>query len=888
MVAFLVFHTRENFHELKNKIIVGIMLGFIGIIIMLTAVKISSGAIFDVRSILISTIGLFFGLIPTIIVGVMMIISRLVIGGVGVLPGVLVIITTAAIGLLWRKYRVKKILSQGKKYFLEFYLFGIVVHLGMLLCMFVFPRDQAYETLSQIILPVLLIYPVVSYIICILVKNQIVNNRNQTLIKDYEARYRSITNASMDGYFVVGKDGGILECNEALTKITGYSRDRLLKMKIQDIVPPEMIEETEKNMRQIVKQINTRFKSKNVRADGVVIDVQINLAYADQEEVFLGFVTDTTAQEASRQALEESERKYSSYVENAPVGIFVVDDKWRYVEVNSEVSVITGYSKEELLQMSIVDLMPEGSYQEAYNSFNKVLTKGIDISIPVQFRKKDATLGWGSVNAVKLSEHYMLGITKDITKITNTEKKLKQSEKRLLTAQSIAHVGDWEIDLKTNKIWASEESYNIYGIEKTTEYFLDEVMSRVDAEYRQLLDEALSDLITRNAEYNVEFKIRKKNTGAECFIHSIAFAERDEAGNAVKVIGTIQDITEQKKREESLEYLSYHDHLTKLYNRRFYEEMLTRLDTPSKLPLSIVICDVNGLKLINDSFGHLVGDELLKKTALVINSCCRTEDLLARHGGDEFVLLLPNTDSVEAGKIIQRIREAIEKEKVKDITISVAMGYETKTREEENIQVIFKNAEDYLYRSKLNESRSARSKTIDIIMNTLYEKNNREMMHSKRVSKLCEIIASRLNMNEYDVNKIRLAGLMHDIGKIGIDENILNKTGALTQVEWEELKKHSEIGYRILSSVNEFSEIAEFVLEHQEKWDGTGYPKGIKGIEISKEARIIAIADAYDAMTGMRTYRKSLTKEEAIKEIEKCSGTQFDPEIAKIFIEEIL
>jgi putative nucleotidyltransferase with HDIG domain len=220
--------------------------------------------------------------------------------------------------------------------------------------------------------------------------------------------------------------------------------------------------------------------------------------------------------------------------------------------------------------------------------------------------------------------------------------------------------------------------------------------------------------------------------------------------------------------------------------------------------------------------------------------------------------------------------------------ISISFGYETKNRKEENIQDVLKKAEDHMYRHKLSESSIMRSKTIDVIMHTLYEKNHREQLHSIRVSEICEAIASLMNMGKEDVTQIRVAGLMHDIGKIEIDEEILNKPQSLNTGEWEEIKRHPEIGYRILSSVNEFSGIAEIVLAHQERWDGKGYPRGLKGNEISIPSRIIAIADAYDAMTTNRPYDQALSKEEAVKEMKKCSGTQFDPEITKLFIEKIL
>ena len=193
-----------------------------------------------------------------------------------------------------------------------------------------------------------------------------------------------------------------------------------------------------------------------------------------------------------------------------------------------------------------------------------------------------------------------------------------------------------------------------------------------------------------------------------------------------------------------------------------------------------------------------------------------------------------------------------------------------------------------MYRHKLYESASIKNKTIELIMNTLYEKSSREMLHSKRVGEICKAIAAEMALSKYTVNQIGVAGLMHDIGKMGIDEKILNKEGLLNFEEWQEIQRHPEIGYRILSSSSEFSELAKYVFEHHERWDGKGYPNKLAGENISIQARIIGVADAYDAMTCDRTYRKGLSDKEAIRELKRCAGIQFDPKVTQVFIEKVL
>ncbi len=356
----------------------------------------------------------------------------------------------------------------------------------------------------------------------------------------------------------------------------------------------------------------------------------------------------------------------------------------------------------------------------------------------------------------------------------------------------------------------------------------------------------------------------------------------------VGVYGIYEDITERRRLEKQLEFFSYHDQLTGLYNRRFMEEQLTREADAGSLPLSIIVADVNGLKLINDSLGHTMGDQLLAKVAQALREGCRPQDIIARMGGDEFIVLMPGAGHEEAKRIVARIREAAAKEMVSSIEISVSMGWATKTSSEENIMKVLKNAEDHMYKKKLIESPGMRGKAINVIIKTLNEKNRREEQHSQRVSEICRSMGEAIGLNQEEVSELYTVGLLHDIGKIAVDENILNKNEELTGSEWSELKRHPEVGYRILNTVDEMSEIAKAVLHHHERWDGSGYPKGLCGVKIPLQSRIISIADSYDAMTSVRTYGSALSTESAAAQLLSNAGTQFDPELAKIFVEKVL
>ncbi|MDD3414724.1 MAG: diguanylate cyclase [Lachnospiraceae bacterium] len=378
-------------------------------------------------------------------------------------------------------------------------------------------------------------------------------------------------------------------------------------------------------------------------------------------------------------------------------------------------------------------------------------------------------------------------------------------------------------------------------------------------------------------------RYERYQTNTDKYYEIIAFRPKI---NQLAVI--INDITKRKLAENELHFLSYHDQLTGLYNRRFFEQELIRLDQEQYYPLTITMVDINGLKLINDSFGHATGDEYIIKVAKVLSEGARTNDVACRLSGDEFIILSPNTRVEEVNKMVDKIKELAANETVNSVTVSMSFGFCSKEKIEESMIEVLKKAEDYMYKKKLFESPSMRGKTIHTIITTLHEKNPREEQHSQRVSQLCEKMGIELGMQEDEIRELKSVGLLHDIGKVAVDEGILNKNGKLTDQEMDEIRKHPEIGYRILSTVNEMSEMAEYVLAHHERWDGFGYPKGLKGEEIPKQSLIIAIADSYDAMISERSYRKALSKEYAISELKKCAGTQFNAEYVGVFVEKVI
>lgn len=361
---------------------------------------------------------------------------------------------------------------------------------------------------------------------------------------------------------------------------------------------------------------------------------------------------------------------------------------------------------------------------------------------------------------------------------------------------------------------------------------------------------------------------------------------RNDSNDVIGVAIFSYDVTKRKSYEIHLEYLNYHDALTNVYNRRYYNENMITYDSIENYPLCLILGDVNSLKTVNDAFGHQAGDEMLKQTADVLKNIVGETGFVSRIGGDEFIVLLKNTPKHKAEKVIKDINSALDQRSIEGVRLSMSIGYEI-LEQGGSVENTFKQAEDKMYINKLYEQSTDKNETINTIMKGLYEKNSREEMHSQRVSKYCGMIGQALKLPKDKVNSLKIAGILHDIGKIAIEDSILDKPGKLTDFEYERIKKHSEIGYRILSASSQYLEISKDILHHHEHYNGKGYPRGLKGENIPFNSRIIAVADAYDAMTLSRPYRSSFTKEEAIKELKKCSGTQFDPLIVDAFIKVI-
>ncbi len=600
-----------------------------------------------------------------------------------------------------------------------------------------------------------------------------------------------------------------------------------------------------------------------------------------------------------------NEALFRSVYEQAPIGIAIVDDKnfvtkheYSSMSLNPMFLNILGRTSEELGKIKWTEITHPDDLQMDLDLFAQFQSGKIDgYSLEKRFLLPDGSYVWTNMHISHLigshtSQSAHLCLLEDISGRKEIESTLKESErnKAVLLARLPGMAYRCGIGRDRRMEFASE------GCLALTGYHPEDLTGDPEMTFNSLLPEKYRELIwsewervlARRDHFKYEYELITKD-GVKKWALDLAQGVFDDDGSIQAIEGIIIDVTEQKKREAQVRFLDERDLLTTVLNRRTFEVQVEQLDRPDSHPLSIVVCDIDGLRLINDAFGNRMGDRSISDIAQIIQSCCRAEDILGRTGGDEFAVLMPNTDSERAREFIEQIERALDQyrrsENHPPYDVSLSFGYGIKKDQGQSMKDTMKMAEDNLLHRKLLNRSSVHSAIVSSIMSTLYAKSQETEEHGKRLIRLTRMMGEKLGFEQKSLDDLELLSMLHDIGKVGVDDSILNNPGRLSPPEWELMKKHTEIGHKIIKSSPELEHIAEYILHHHERWDGTGYPGGLKGERIPLLSRILAVADAFDAMTEDRIYREAMPRQNAINEIIRCSGTQFDPDIAAFFID---
>lgn len=433
--------------------------------------------------------------------------------------------------------------------------------------------------------------------------------------------------------------------------------------------------------------------------------------------------------------------------------------------------------------------------------------------------------------------------------------------------------------------YISPSAKMLYGYSPEEHYQDPTLWYRIaDLEYRGLIMGYLDKPETIPPSLEIRVHTR---TGESIWLELTCVLITDSYQQPIAIEGIIRDITRRRIMEEQLRHLSLHDALTGLYNRSILEIMLPEADSLPGNQGGVIIGDLDGLKLVNDALGHMVGDQLLRSAARILSGRVMEGETIIRIGGDEFAILLPQASEARLAGLVADIYQDVAEYNYqnRNTPLSISLGYAVRKAGTDTFEELMREADHQMYREKLQRSRYIRSTLVKALAATLARRDFITEEHAERMEELVCELGKRVGLMESSWANLKLFSRFHDLGKVSIPDRILFKPGPLTIDETLEMQRHCEIGYRIAQSGPELNSIADWILKHHEWWNGQGYPLGLSGEEIPLECRVMALVDAYYAMIHDRPYRSTMSEEQALNEILQRSGSQFDPNIVPHFID---
>lgn len=721
----------------------------------------------------------------------------------------------------------------------------------------------------------------------------------ETAAKDNETIFRTFINSSYDLIYLKDSNLRYLAVNSNMLQFYGLSEHQLIGKTSREVISVPEAANWEKMDQQVLDNRSPLYiedESFGRTFETIIFPVEL----ADQKRGVGGISRDITLRKKAEEAVEQERDRAQTYLDIAAVINVALERGGTVTLINKSGCDKLGYAKSDILGKNWMDeFVPEREREEVRAFIDQVfqgefVPDGVHENSILLSSGEERRIEWR--NTLLRDEHgrveSIFSAGMDVTELRQVLQALTESERSKTVL--LSNLPGMAYRCACDKSWTMQ--FVSGGCFELTGYSPDDLLQSrriafsdiIVPEYRlPIWQESISNLSNR-ASNRYEYEILTAS-GERKWVLDINQGIFSADGSIQALERIIVDITESKRQFLQIQFLSNHDQLTGLYNRAYFESERSRMNAENRYPITIVHADINGLKLINDAFGSATGDQIIKTTASLLQKTTRADEVLARIGGDEFAFLLPDVGAEAASERILEIQRAFDdyNETIPDraFSINLSFGWGEKNTPDIDIAQVERDAEANLARRKLFDQKSHHNAVLNSIRATLFERSFETEEHAKRIGHLCAIIGEQIGLSPGNIDQLKLFALLHDVGKIGISDHILNKPGPLDEEELAQMRKHPEIGYRIAMSSPDFAPIAEYILTHHEHWDGTGYPNRLSGESIPQLSRILALADAYDAMTQDRVYRKALPRPIVLEEIRKNAGTQFDPYIAAFFLE---
>ena len=587
--------------------------------------------------------------------------------------------------------------------------------------------------------------------------------------------------------------------------------------------------------------------------------------------------------------LLEEDGRFQNAFEHAPIGVALIGVDGRWLQVNPAVCRLLGYSADELAGMTFADVTHPDDLETSLDRRRSQLMGGSDaVQIEKRYVRRDGETVWVSLSSTLVRDAdgrpaYSVTIIEDISDRIRAREAAREAEERFRHAFDDAPIGMALVGPDGRFLRVNRKLAQITGYEETDllERTFQEIThpEDVDADVEQM-EQVLRGETTA---YSME-KRYLRGDGSIVWVKLSVSLIRSPDGAPLHFVSQVEDVSERRRQEAELERMANFDALTGLGNRRKLLADLERLlQEPSAEPFGLAIFDLNGFKAYNDLFGHPAGDTMLSRLAQALTASLGEDGVGYRVGGDEFCVVA----HADPDTVFARANAALSA-KGDWFAIEAAYGQVRLPTEAADVSSALQIADGRLYTRKGTSRRTAPQQARDALMQVLVEQDPLLSEHASRVAKLAESTARRLGLDEEEVWHVRLAAELHDVGKAAVPEMLLDKPGALDHAEWSFIKRHTLIGERIVSAAPALARVARLIRSSHERPDGNGYPDGLTGEDIPLGARIVAVADAFDAITSDRPYARARSADYAIEELRRCAGSQFDPQVVEAFVEAIL